>query len=531
MLAGIWALGLIALGSIVFFENRVDATRRAQVVIATLRNDQATLTSIAFSPALVGVNDVPSREQTAQQLAAAKNGYLAATAELAMFGRPDATARIGAASTRYFAFVDRTASLVENGQGTKAARDLGTSERPGGAYAGLTAALDTSDREFGADAAHSRTVGTAVTIAAVLFLLVAFSIAFQYTLRARRRSQRDATTDALTGLGNRRKLFADMERGFGTLDRREPLAVGMFDLDGFKHYNDTFGHPAGDALLARLGSRLAAVVGDRGSAYRIGGDEFVIITAEAGGEQLLERAQDALTERGAGYAVGCSRGSARILAGVTLEQALHVADERLYANKRSVRGGRAGTGAKDALLQVLAEQSESLVQHLGQVAELAELTAAGMQLAPRDVELTRLAAELHDVGKAAIPTAILNKAGALDEAERLLMQRHSAMGERIVEAASTLEAIGPIVRAAHERPDGRGYPDGLTLDEIPLSARIIAVVDAFDAMTNDRPYREALTTERALAELRLKSGSQFDPTVVEAFAEVLISRSEERRAA
>ena len=259
MLAGIWALGLIALGSIVFFENRVDATRRAQVVIATLRNGQATLTSIAFSPALLGVNNVPSREQTARQLAGAKSGYLAATAELATFGRQDATARVAAASSRYFAFVDSTASLVENGQGAKAALELGTSERPGGAYAGLTAALDRSDREFGADAAHSRAVGTAVTVAAVLFLLLAFSIAFQDTLRARRRSQRDATTDALTGLGNRRKLFADMERGFGTLDRRGPLAVGMFDLDGFKHYNDTFGHPAGDALLARLGSRLAAV--------------------------------------------------------------------------------------------------------------------------------------------------------------------------------------------------------------------------------------------------------------------------------
>jgi putative nucleotidyltransferase with HDIG domain len=144
---------------------------------------------------------------------------------------------------------------------------------------------------------------------------------------------------------------------------------------------------------------------------------------------MLEVAQEALTERGAGYSVGCSRGSACILAGVTLEQALHVADQRLYANKRSVRGGHSGTGVKDALLQVLAEQNESLVEHLGQVADLAEKTAAGMHLAPREVELTRLAALLHDVGKAAIPASLLNKAGALDEAERLLMQRHSAMGE------------------------------------------------------------------------------------------------------
>jgi diguanylate cyclase (GGDEF)-like protein len=531
MLGGIWALGLLALGSIVFFENRVDTTRRAQVVIGTLRNEQGTLTSIAFSPALVGVANAPSHEQTAQQMAGAKRVYLASATDLATFGHPDATARIDAASSRFFTFVDRVSQLVESGQGAKAARELGASEQLGGAYSGLTAALDLSDREFGADAAHSRTVATAGTGAAIVFLLLAFSIAFEYTLRARRRSQRDATTDALTGLGNRRKLFADMERGFGTIDRREPLAVGMFDLDGFKHYNDTFGHPAGDALLARLGSRLADVVGGHGRAYRIGGDEFVIITAEADGGHMLEIAQEALTERGAGYAVGCSRGSARILAGVTLEQALHVADQRLYANKRSVRGGRSGTGAKDALLQVLAEQNESLVEHLGQVAELAEMTAAGMHLAPREVELTRLAAELHDVGKAAIPASILNKPGALDEAEWLLMRRHSAMGERIVGAAPTLEAIGPIVRAAHERPDGSGYPDGLQLDQIPLSARIIAVVDAFDAMTNDRPYRDALTTERALAELRLHAGTQFDTTVVEAFAAVLTGWAEEHHAA
>ena len=183
------------------------------------------------------------------------------------------------------------------------------------------------------------------------------------------------------------------------------------------------------------------------------------------------------------------------------------------------------------LLQVLAEQDETLVTHLGQVAELAASTAAGMHLSPEEVELTRLAAELHDVGKAAIPAAILNKASSLGVAERSFIERHSAIGERIVASAPTLEAIGPIVRAAHERPDGTGYPDGLLLDEIPMGARIIAVVDAFDAMTNDRPYRRAMPATVALAELRRQAGTQFDPDVVEAFVAAFAVHGEAARAA
>jgi two-component system cell cycle response regulator len=321
-----------------------------------------------------------------------------------------------------------------------------------------------------------------------------------------------------------------MERRLAGLGREEKVAVGIFDLDGFKAYNDTFGHPAGDALLARLGSRLATAVGDDGKAYRIGGDEFVVTTADADGERLMAAAQIALSERGTGFAIGCSRGGTRIVAGVTLEQALHVADQRLYANKRSVRGG-SGAETKDALLQVLAEQNEDLVAHLGHVAELASLTAIGMHLSSRQVDLTRLAAELHDVGKAAIPASILEKTGALDDEERHFIERHSEIGERIVGAAPALEAIAPIVRSAHERVDGTGYPDGLKCDDIPIASRIISVVDAFDAMTRDRPYSRAMGTQEALAELRTCAGTQFDPAVVEAFVVAMTDRLVVPRAA
>ena len=144
-------------------------------------------------------------------------------------------------------------------------------------------------------------------------------------------------------------------------------------------------------------------------------------------------------------------------------------------------------------------------------------------LPPEQIELTRLAAELHDIGKAAIPDSILNKPGPLTPSEREFMERHSAIGERIVAAAPTLEAIAPIVRSAHERPDGTGYPDGLRAEQIPICSRVIAVVDAYDAMTSDRPYRHAISQRDAITELRLHGGTQFDQDVVDAFAKVVTS--------
>ncbi|MDX6620028.1 MAG: hypothetical protein QOK36_2414 [Gaiellales bacterium] len=173
---------------------------------------------------------------------------------------------------------------------------------------------------------------------------------------------------------------------------------------------------------------------------------------------------------------------------------------------------------KDALVQLLTEQSASIISHLAQVSELATQTALNLGLSPAIVELTRLAAELHDVGKVGIPAKILQKPGPLDVEEQWFVQRHSEIGESLVEAMPSLQAVAPIVRAVHERPDGRGYPDGLVLHEIPLSSRIIAVVDAFDAMTNHRPYQQAMSVSEALAELHCHAGTQFDSEVVQAFA-------------
>lgn len=185
----------------------------------------------------------------------------------------------------------------------------------------------------------------------------------------------------------------------------------------------------------------------------------------------------------------------------------------------------------DVLLNLLSEQSENIVTHLAQVAELATRTAMSLGLSPEQVALTRLGAELHDVGKLGIPASILDKPGPLDAEEQWFVQRHSEIGERIIAATRDMEAIAPIVRAVHERPDGRGYPDGLTLEEIPVSSLIIAVVDAYDAMTTERPHQPAIGSEEALEELRRHAGTQFHDGVVEAFAGILEAVREDSRAA
>jgi HD-GYP domain-containing protein (c-di-GMP phosphodiesterase class II) len=203
----------------------------------------------------------------------------------------------------------------------------------------------------------------------------------------------------------------------------------------------------------------------------------------------------------------------------TLEQALGQADQRLYNNKRSSRTRESGE-AHDVLLRVLAENSASLATHLSNVGRLAEAVARQLGLSDDEVTLTRLTAELHDIGKTAIPDAILDKPGTLDADEWEFMRRHTLIGERILAAAPALARIAPLVRATHERADGAGYPDGLRAEEIPLSSRVVAVVDAYDAMTSKRAYSLPLTPNEAIDELRRCAGTQFDTTVTEAFIAV-----------
>jgi diguanylate cyclase (GGDEF)-like protein/PAS domain S-box-containing protein len=341
--------------------------------------------------------------------------------------------------------------------------------------------------------------------------------------RVQEELQFQALHDALTGLPNRRALMNDLEEGMAQATNEEPLLLVLFDLDGFKAYNDSFGHPAGDALLARLGRRLESAVAGHGVGYRMGGDEFCLLAPVGveGPEPVEAAAAASLCDQGEGFAISASHGSVVLPHdAVDAEQALRRADARLYARKGSRRAS-AGRQATDALLTALSERNPDLGSHLRDVTDL--VAAVADALGVLDEERTPLlqAAALHDVGKVAIPDAILDKPAALDDAEWTFMRTHTLIGERILASAPALVDASEIVRASHERVDGTGYPDGLEGDRIPLGARIVAVCDAYDAMVSNRPYRTAMSREGAIAELRGGAGTQFDAAVVEAFIAAL----------
>ena len=204
----------------------------------------------------------------------------------------------------------------------------------------------------------------------------------------------------------------------------------------------------------------------------------------------------------------------------TVSTALSVADERLYAHKELLAEIRRGT-AHEPLLRTLAEREPELRAHVADVSSLAVRVGERLGLSLEELEELRLAAELHDVGKLAIPDVVLQKSGSLDATEWGFIHSHTLIGQRILSSAPALRPVGAIVRSTHENWDGTGYPDGLAGESIPLAARIIAACDAYSAMTSDRPYRSARTPEEAVAELHRCADRQFDRTVVQLLCAVL----------
>ena len=353
--------------------------------------------------------------------------------------------------------------------------------------------------------------------ACVVAVIGRMSLIFQQNLRMIRTSDLAASTDALTGLHNRRQLLADL----AAVQDSEATLV-LLDLDGFKIYNDTYGHPAGDALLARLGHRLAATAGEGVRAYRLGGDEFCVLAHDADrAKQHADTASEALCEHGDGFEITSSYGIATLPNEAhDVGEALRIADQRMYTQKHG-RESSAGRQSKNVLLSALVERNPGLVHHLTDVAELAVDVARLLDLPEHEIEQVRHAAELHDVGKVAIPDAILQKRGPLTDEEWLFVHEHTLIGARIISAAPALTHVASLVRSSHERWDGTGYPDRLTAEEIPIGSRIVAACDAFAAMVTDRPYREAVGLAAALEELDRCAGTQFDPTVVTALTVVL----------
>jgi two-component system cell cycle response regulator len=530
-----------AIVSVTLLVNRVDSSRRSQLTVGALTETVRNLLAAPFSADPEFNSGPNARSADLPRIVAREIRADEATLSNALSAalRAGAPAGVVAAGQAGMAKVKPAVARVYELATTPGGLAKASPKRIAAAQGGLirqlgtvSASLKQLDRADAASAQRARRQAETGTIVAMLLLLAVFGYFYFRSQRLTREnenllglSREEASTDVLTGLGNRRALIDELS---SAVERQAPggheLLVTIFDLNGFKQYNDSFGHAAGDALLKRLGARLSAAVVGSGTTYRMGGDEFCMLAwcPPDSAAALLDDALMALNDHGEGWRISCSQGAVWVPSeAATPSEALKMADVRMYANKAS----RSSTGRQvaDALLQVLTEQDQGLDTHGGHVAELSAQVAQALHQPDLEVQRIRLAATLHDIGKTAIPESVLNKPGPLDDHEWEFIHRHTLIGERIVQAAPALAGTASLIRSSHEHLDGNGYPDGLQGEQIPLGSRIIAVCDAFDAMTTARSYREAGTVDAALAELRRCSGRQFDTGVVEALSQTVSS--------
>ena len=371
-----------------------------------------------------------------------------------------------------------------------------------------------------------------------------------------------ATVDRLTGVANRQTLlgalFTEVERASRY---NRPLSVAFVDIDHFKAVNDVYGHGAGDIVLRGVAQTIRTNLRHTDMIGRYGGEEFMLVLTETDVEdganlaeklrQLVARLQfavDGNAELSVTVSIGIAGGVGERLRVDTL---VRDADAAMYSAKALGRNqtyifaepdeesriprapisasGRAhavevGKAARHAAAAALTSVVAPLPHYRGQpsalIASIVTTMGSQLNLPVQEVERLKIAALLHDVGKVAVPEEILEKPSALTSSEWRTVVQHPRIGQVILEQATALKDAVPIILHHHERFSGQGYPYGLRGSDIPLGARVVAIADAYDAMTHDRPYKRAITHDEAIAELRRHAGTQFDPELVTLFCDL-----------
>lgn len=331
--------------------------------------------------------------------------------------------------------------------------------------------------------------------------------------------------DSLTGLYNRRYF----EEEFKKLDiaKNLPISIIMGDANGLKLTNDAFGHNKGDKLLIKTAKAIKSVCRKEDIAARWGGDEFVVLlprTRKEEAELIVKRIKDACSKMKIGSLnVSVSLGwDTKENKDQELLKILKSAEDHMYKHKVSESGSVRGN-IINAIFNTIHEKSPRIESHLKRVSLLCQEIGSAMGLPETDINELRLGGLLHDIGKVAIDDSILQKTDLLTEQELIEIKRHSDIGHRILNTAPEMTDIALYVLSHHERFDGTGYPRGIKQDEIPLISRIIAVADAYDAMTNERPYNRALNHDLAVKELEKNKGTQFDPAIVDIFIKKVLN--------
>jgi diguanylate cyclase (GGDEF)-like protein len=357
-------------------------------------------------------------------------------------------------------------------------------------------------------------LGLAATVAPGVLAALAACVALAAAgLMGQARAHAATRVDPLTGLPNTAQLREDVAALAGA--RRHTLLI--FDLVGFKKYNDAFGFACGDALLRRLGRKLVAAINQAGAVYRLRGGQFAVLTADEGPATLRLVATDALVEVGEGFMIRCATGAVVIPDEATgASEALKLADQEVQAERAMLRQA----GIDDLSIAAPALAGPRATPSPYDVAELSVSVGRCLGLSGPEQDHLASAAALRDVGMMSVPEAIVQTPGRLTDEDWRFVGLHTLAGERLLRANFGMDAVAAIVRSSHERWDGGGYPDGHSGEDIPLAARILFVCSAFQDMTTQRPHRPALTAEQALCELHRCAGTQFDPAVVAAFAGV-----------